>query len=344
MALFFMDSFDSYGDPFNEAIMARRYGTVVNGAQYQATTGRFGGKACYIYWDSSAYFGTEGLGITNDTIVAGFGYKMVTAIAAATYPVFAFYDGSTKGMNLRVNSSGKWCVYRGDTLIATDTGASVVPGTWYWIEFKVKCNDTTGTYDLKVNTTTRLSATAQDTKAGSNNYHDGFRFFGGGPGGTSNPAFDDFYLLDGSGSFNTDFLGNHRVITLRPSASGDSTQWTPSAGSNYAAVDEVEADDDTTYVESGTSGHKDLYNYDDLSGVTDVIKGVQSVIDCRETDATTYSIYQPVKSTTESQGSSEVIGTESYTERVRLMEKNPVTTNQWTVAEVNGAQFGIELL
>jgi hypothetical protein len=266
-------------------------------------------------------------------------------VGGSSAVIFRLYDGSsTVGINLRLNSSGYWQLYRGNSLLETDIVASVALDVWYWIELKVKCHDTAGTYELRVDTVTRMSATSVDTKAGSNAWHDGYRFFGGLAGGWSHYHLDDFFLMDGSGSFNNDFLGNQRIVALRPDSAGDSTDWTPNTGANYAAVDETDPDGDTTYVESGTPADKDLYDFDDISGMTDDIRGVQSVIICRETDTETFSIYMPMKSTTENQGSSQVIGTQSYVSRLRVMEENPVTTNQWTIAEVNAAQFGIELL
>ena len=46
--------------------------------------------------------------------------------------------------------------------------------TWYYIEFKVKCHATLGTFDLHVNGISVLIGSGINTKIGSHLYHDRF--------------------------------------------------------------------------------------------------------------------------------------------------------------------------
>lgn len=78
--------------------------------------------------------------------------------------------------------------------------------------------------------------------------------------------FDDIAINDSTGSFQNTYPGDGKIVHLRPSSAGDSTQWTPAAGSNFAQVNEVTPDDVTTRVASATLNQEDLYNVDD-SGV-----------------------------------------------------------------------------
>lgn len=66
------------------------------------------------------------------------------------------------------------------------------------------------------------------------------------------------------------------TFTLRPNAAGDETNLTPSAGDNYACVDEAVADDATTYVyhEVQSSWVRDLYNMEAPPAGTGVISSV----------------------------------------------------------------------
>jgi len=73
-------------------------------------------------------------------------------------------------------------------------------------------------------------------------------------------TYDDFCLNDVSGAADNSWLGGSRIIALRPNAAGDLAQWTPNTGENYAAVDEVTPDGDTTYVATDTADKIDLYN------------------------------------------------------------------------------------
>jgi hypothetical protein len=78
--------------------------------------------------------------------------------------------------------------------------------------------------------------------------------------------FDDLAVNNDSGSFQNSWPGAGSITVLRPNAAGDNTTWTPSAGSNYAAVDEVTPDDASTYVGSNSAGQIDDYDIDNPGG------------------------------------------------------------------------------
>ncbi len=340
MALLWIDGFDNYGTttayrPQPDGILARRYPFVAyEDIRWTVETGRFSDYALKSFADEAGYI-SPGYLTTNATLVVGVAVKF-TAQTSAQF--LRFYDGTTPGMNVR-QASGELAVYRGTTLMATTVGLNLQINTWYYIEFKVVCNSTTGAYTLKVSGTTVLNATSVNTKAGTHDYHNTFYLFGH----AAAPVFDDLYCLDGSGSINNDILGNMRVTTLRPNGAGDSTQFTPSAGSNYQCVDEAVLNDGTDYVEDGTSGHKDLYTYTDtaLSG----IKGVAICTDCRETDAQNFSFYATVKTGgSEYDGTAIVVGSNSFLLRQRLMETDPSTNAVWAATDLNAAQFGVKVV
>jgi hypothetical protein len=148
--------------------------------------------------------------------------------------------------------------------------------------------------------------------------------------------------LNGSGSVNNDFLGNRKVVALNPDGAGDDTDWTPSAGSNYQNVDDGGlTDDDTTYNETSTDTHQDLYTYDDLPGDAASIDGVQVVTEVRITSGQ-MDISNVIKSgTTEDAGSATTITDTSWGTVNRIEEQDPDTATAWTPSGVNAAQFGI---
>lgn len=81
---------------------------------------------------------------------------------------------------------------------------------------------------------------------------------------------DDIIINDVSGSFNT-YPGAYQLGIIRPNAAGDSNQWNDTANAagstnNYQLVDEVNPDDATTMVQSGTLNDVDMYNYE-ASGI-----------------------------------------------------------------------------
>ena len=123
---------------------------------------------------------------------------------------------------------------------------------------------------------------------------------------------DDVYVCDTSGSRNNDFLGDVKVVTLRPNADTAQADFTPSAGSvHYSLVAEAPDDDgDATYVESGTVGHKDLYGYQDLTGTPAAIMAVQLATVARKDDAGSRSLRAVLKSgATTANGATRVLGT-----------------------------------
>jgi hypothetical protein len=237
-------------------------------------------------------------------------------------------------MNIRLTSAGELAVYRGSSLIATTSSLGLIAATWYYIEFKVYIHASTGAYDLRVGETSVLSNGSLDTLAGATAELRQIRL----TGSVSDPYFDDIYVNDSG------FYGNVRVDAVFPDAAGDTTNWAPSAGSNYDCMNENPPNDDTDYVEDSVSAERDLYNYGSLpSGIGD-IKGIQIATECRETDATTYSLKTVIKSnTTVSADAGQVIGSTSYIEKRHISVTDPDTATAWTVSGVNAAQFGIEV-
>jgi hypothetical protein len=341
--LLWIDGFDNYGTstgvaPQPAGVMTRRYPRIMyEDIRFEVETGRLSGYAIQLIADTAGCFSPGPL-TTDATMVVGVALKFGALVN--TDGLVRFYDGETLGVNLRLTSAGELAVYRGTTVLGTTSGLGLQINTWYYVELKVLCNDTTGTYEVHVGGVSVLSATGVDTKAGSNAYHTTFWIFG--YGSLCNPYFDDLYCLDGSGSANNDFLGNMRVVTLRPNSDGDSSQFTPSAGSNYTCVDEVALNDNTDYVESGTTDNKDLYNYENTSLTT--IAGVAVCTDCRETDADNMDLKIVCKSgDTESDGTAIPVQTSSFITKQRLLETDPNTSAAWTPTNLNAAQFGVKV-
>lgn len=343
MALLWIEGFEGIGStdgaaPAPSGILARKYPTVIYPDYMLLRPGRVAGHAIE-YTAGWPDLRTPAL-TTNATMVVGFGYYYTAGFAGK---IIGLYDGTTLGMNVHVESGGELGVYRGTTQLGVTSGLGLLMNTWYYIEFKVVCNATTGSYELRVGGVTKLSASGVNTKAGSNNYHNIFQTVGPASGAC---RFDDIYLLDGSGSANNDFLGNRKVVALFPSGDvGGYQDFTCSAGSDhYALVDENPVNDDTDYVESSTSGHKDLWDYPSLTGTGSTVSGIQINTMVKETDATNFTLNTLIKSgATEDAGTGEVIGSTSYKVLKRISETDPATGLPWTVSGINAAQFGVKV-
>ena len=349
MALLFIDGFDAYGTtPGNAGVGLQYQYTVGTPSGMLVANGRTaGGYALQMSAGTNRSLLSPTLG-TLATVVVGFAFQPKTAFAAVT--ILSLMDGSTQHINLRHTGGGEFSIHRGNTLLATTSGAAIAVDSWGFIELKVTTHDTTGAYELRVNGVNVLSATNVDTRNGGNSYITNVKLELN-TGVTNNYIFDDLYILDTSGSVNNDFLGNRRVVTLFPNAEGDNIDFTPASGTdNSAMVDDnpppassTVVVDDTDYVESDTTGHKDLYQYGNLAG-SGAINGVQVTTICGVTAASTFTLKTLAKSgTTESADGGVAISSTTYVGKSRILETNPDTAAAWTASEVNAAQFGIEV-
>lgn len=346
MALLWIEGFEGFGTsvgnaPSPSGIVGRKYPVIQNEVSMDLRDGRLGGYSLQ-FTSASTYMQSPAL-TTNSTFIIGLSAKFT--LSSVDRALFYLYDGATVGMTLLITATGEISIWRGGTALGTTSGLGLISGAWYYIEFKVVCgNSPNGSYEVRVGGVNVLDDTGLDTQAGTHAYHDRFRL-NNSVTDPLYPYFDDLYCLDGSGASNNDFLGNMRVADIRPNSDTAAKAWTRSAGSdNYALANEVVIDDDTTYIESGVSTTKDLYDYESVLGLGDSVKGIQINTVCRETDANSFSLITVVKSDVdESDDSAQAIGTTSYVTKTRLVETDPHTSNAWTLAGLNAAQFGIKV-
>lgn len=341
MALRWLDGFDNYGTTVGNApapagVITCKYGqTSYEDQRMWIASGRFGQYGLQLYSDEAGYLITPPL-TSNDTLIIGCGFKV--SKEGGGYPI-RLYDGATQGVSVKLVGSELAITPGTGTPYATTVNLGLLPLTWYYLELKVKCADVGGTYELRVSGQTVLSGSG-DTKVGSNAYHDRVCFYSANG---AIPYFDDFYVCDGSGSANNNFLGDVRVVTVRPSGAGGSTQWTPDSGSNFARVNEAISGEDSSYVEDGIIGHEDRYAFGDLSGVSS-INGLMICADCRETDAKSYNLKTVCQSdVTHDVDAGQSIGSTNYLTRYRIMENDPHTSAPWTQTSFNAAEFGIQV-
>ena len=342
MALLWIDGFEGYGEtidgtPAPTGVLERKYAMTDATTTMLTKAGRYGGMAIYFGGTTNKLF-TPTL-TTHDTMIAGINWY---CNHDRDTPILNFYDGSTLGMWVRKkNNVSELELIRSGTIIATTSGLGLSLSTWYNVQMKIKCHDTTGEYEVKVDGNTVLSATGVDTKAGANNYHDvcNLRVYS-----ARAPHFDDFYVCDGSGSINNDFLGVTKVVRIDPDGD-DTANWstsTPSAN-HYENVSGTVTDDDTAYLEETAASTTDLFDYEDLAGYSN-IKGIQICTECRETDATSYTIKTPIESSgNQYDDSAQLIGSPNYRTKVRVEGTDPATGVLWTEAGVNAAKFGVKV-
>lgn len=162
-------------------------------------------------------------------------------------------------------------VYLGNKATLLDTLGSGLPVfTYMVIEVKVVLHDTNGIIEVKIDGQSVYSY-AGDTMPGADADIDSVAFFGGCV--SYNTNIDDIAVCDNSGAAFNSWMNGMKIHRVAPSGAGNYAQWTPSAGDNYACVDETPPSM-ADYVESATPGHKDSYAMGDAAVDVTGIAGV----------------------------------------------------------------------
>lgn len=278
------------------------------------------------------------------TLIAGMAFRP-NAVGSDFY-IFAFQDGGTTQVDVRYGTDGRLRVTRAGTTIGQ--GNTVLPNNVFThIELKVTINDTTGSFELRVNGVTEVSGTNVDTKNTANATADRITLFPTGSGSAFGTAdWDDVYVCDDTAP-NASFLGDVRIHALLPNAAGFYAQWTPSAAvANYTTVDENPPNDDTDYISSATVGQIDSYAFTDLPANVAAVLAVQVCMDARKDDAGTREIAALVRqSAADAVGATKAVGT-TYAMALQQWDTNPANAGAaWAVADLNtNAQFGVKVI
>jgi hypothetical protein len=327
-----------------EKNIRRRYlrtSSLING-RMQTIEGRFGGYAVEFYPGTDVWFETKSL-TTDRTLITGCALYWDVRNGAGNGRIVSLYDGDfLEGMHLRVDDTGYYIeVWRGNVVLETITSIELPIDEWFYIEFKVYCDDTSGSWEVRLNGNTIGSASGVDTQASLTNYHQSVRW-------NTNycvQRVDDIYVCDGSGAKNNDFLGVMRVVPTWPDTD-HTTEWDTvvGAGTHSYAVDEQEPDDDTSYVEDDDIGDKDIFDYINITENLGRVAGVMVNTLCRETDAQYYDLIQIVRSGgAEYDQPSQQVGSSSYVHKYDVVESDPDTGLDWTKTGIDAAQFGVKV-
>lgn len=331
MTMLHCDSFDAY----TSSELSTIYTGGFNGYGSIEANGRFGNR----------FHGAQnGTGINKTipdtgTIIIGFAFMTNTG-STNTF----VYGYETGGQHFRVglDSIGRVVVYHGNnTLLATGVtpwGANV----WHYFEIKIKIHSTTGTIEVRRDGNVEIAATGLNTRNGGAAGVINQVLLVGGGGNDPQAYFDDYVICDTNGSLNNDFLGDVRVSAIFPTGAGNSTQFTPSAGANYAAVDEVSPNGDTDYVESSNVGDKDTYVYGDLPSAAGIVKAVRILPYAKKTDAGGRTIVSVARlGGTEVDSASKGLST-TYAYLPDIRETKP-GGGTWSITDVNNTEFGIKV-
>lgn len=327
MALIYFEGFENWSSMTDAVSTTGWTGT---GSLTQGT-GRYTGKSFFL--GSSGQY--VNYAVNNlATITVGFGV-MFTTISTTSQTFFQLMDGSSVQLQLvRDGTTGNISLQRNTTTLAT--GSTVIGvGNWYFIELTAVINDSTGSYELRINGTTEFSGSSQDTKNTANAYTNGVRLNRSGSG-SPYPNFDDLYIRNDS-----TFLGDVQVETLNVSANS-SVAWTPLSSTNASNVDEATPDGDTSYNSTTSTATTDLFTVTSLSNTPANIYGVKIAAALRNDDAGSQTVRTKMKNgTTTSNGSSHAVGA-SYIMYEDVYTTNPDTSAAFTASDISSLLIGYE--
>jgi len=338
MSLLFCDGFDHYvlGDVFKKW---------TSGNAPTSIAAARSGSGAYYYFHLQTI---KSLGVNAATLIVGMAIKRSNSSFANTTAdgFLTLYDGSTKQIYLRHGGNGSIAVTRGDgTQLAVSADNVFSPSDYAFVEFKATINNSTGSYEVRVNDVTILSGSGVDTQNSANAYANAVGICATiENSGGAMTAIDDFYVCDSSGSVNNDFLGDVVIESVFPNADGTNSSFTLSTGtSHYAVIDEAAQNGDTDYAYSATLNARETVNLGNISVVGGVVKGVVVHACARKDGSDTRGVKPVVKSGATYSLGAELNLSSGYNLASHVYELDPNTSTAWTETTVNAIEAGVDV-
>jgi hypothetical protein len=336
MALLFMESFDGYGGTASHMTKWSNLPTFVSSTPSPRT-------GPYCARQTSASLMTRNFTSAASTVIIGVAYYWsgITNSYLQITGVGGSYVAGSLQFSVVLDSDGVIRLRSGSssgTLLGA-SGVVLVASTWNFIEAKVTVANS-GSYTIKCNGVTVL------TGSGDTQNYSAATIAGFGAYIDTGCAIDDLYVLDSSGTALNDFIGDCKVECLTPQAgNGSNTGLTCSTGTDHGAlVDELPANDDTDYNFSATVGAKDTYAFTNVATVGS-IKAVQVSARARKTDSATKELAVVARvGSTDYDGATQAVASTTYSQYQQIWEKCPSDNADWTIADVNAAEYGLKVV
>lgn len=345
MAGYFADGFDNYSA---SADITRNWnGGSMSGWTYNSTGGILGGGCIRAASVASPSLYTPALfNIGQGTQVGGAGWFKASAAPASNSSserllglvtnalgnAGPFINISTTGVLLLKNASNS-------TILTGST--NVCDNAWHFLEFSLAMQSgTTAVCRLYVDTV--MNWNGSFTTPGFNGNAVGW-FLGCTSNASNTYTWDDLFFFDNASPSPQvgDFpMGGKLNTTLRP-ASDILAQFTPLTGpTNYPNVNEQAPDEDTSYVQSGTSGQADEYLYGALGFNPISISMVQLVTRVKNPSGGTITYKERCHSGATTSDGPAITAPASYQNSRRILNQDPNTSSAWTPSNLASAKFG----
>lgn len=258
--------------------------------------------------------------------------------------IFRGLTGSAQQCDIiRVGRTGEIAVTRNGTVIAASAPNILPIDVWHWISFGCHIADSpNGTWDVIVNGVHVLTGSGDTNNSGGNITRLQIGNENAGFSGNPNWYVRDIIMETGTATPRT----QRRVSYLEPNGAGNSTQWTPSAGSNYQNVDERDGapDDATTRNGSATNGNIDLYALAGLPETDSGIVAVREVARLAKDDATVRNARRVLRTNSTNFESGDLLLSTTWTWFLgSIRETNPQSAAAWSSSEIAALEMGVKV-
>lgn len=175
--------------------------------------------------------------------------------AANVFPGIAWYDiSATTMVIMNFDTTGRVrLTTRAGGVIATSTNPVITANGWYHIEAKLVSGvGAVDTFEVRVEGVPVLVVAASDLGVDSlYQVQIGTPNYGSNAPSFTNVYWKDFFIWDGSGTSNNDFVGSVIIYDLPPTADV-ALNWTPVGGPNGFSILDNAPPDDAIYLQAPT--------------------------------------------------------------------------------------------
>lgn len=255
MAFLWLDGFDEIPDTNEGAYLTSAGYIQQSGAGY--TTGRGNTGRCLTLTGGGANL-VKVLSGSVSEIFIGHGFKFDGTVTLQ--PILALFDSSTgapvQGYTLNRNVNGGIDLWYGPTKIASTPNGVLSQSVWAYVEAHILLAGAASKVTIRVNNIEMVSAVTFTDISGTGIF-ERVTFLGAADGAQ---YYDDYYLLDSTGTLNTGLVGDLTVEDVGIVGNSAPIQFSPFGSvNNYSNINTIGAADDTSYNASATVGAEDRF-------------------------------------------------------------------------------------
>ncbi len=328
-----------------------------SGVTYSTSGGRYGLGAATCVGGAGIRTLSKGFEAAG-TLILNFAIKF-TGLGNGEHEFFRAGNGNgtEQCFGMKVGILGALTIYNQAGTKIHDTGnGRLILNTWHVFRVQLQVGSATGTCKVWLDDmSTAVLDTTTDLLSTDTTNADWIMFLGSTSGNGMTPVISEMFAYDTSGAGDWAApIRDKRLYVLEPSAETTQIAWTPSTGTDNAAlVDDPQSggdDGDSTYVSSDLADASDLYEFDDLpAGVVNIV-GIVGQLTTRKTDggsltATSFLVRieaGPAPGGTQEDGTLNMksLLTSTYVNYQTLFPEQPGGSTAWTRATVNDMIMG----